>query len=313
MEYPKLFDAEDRNITNHPFILDLGNPTAVISSNVLANKVSFNNFKGELERIYNESSQQISNNLVFAYFQDKVRYQKLKSIFSNFEVYFDDKSGILDRALELGMVFNFEEMVKSFEDTIKYSKQLGEEAYNPFFNYMTSLIQICELKVLEGKLLQLFSEQIERENLNGDISTMSAIQNSTAILYYVIQTPFAFFGKHRLHDEVKKLSKIADKDLGAKDKIQLLSKYANLPLIVYKNTLENMFNQKENLDEGAIKEYYESVNNSIMDIIDTNALIVDAVYEQFFGNKDANRQIDEDGELALEYVPQKDFVDPSIK
>lgn len=318
MEYPRYYHKEDMdtNITKHPFITDVGNPTAVIASSAVANKVSFYNFKGELERIYNENYQLMYNNMVLSYFEDKIRYQKMKSLFSELGIFFNNKTGVFDRAIELGMVLDYEAMVKSYEDTMDIMKNgFGdrEDQTITFFRNMYSLMQICELKVLEGKILNLFSTQIEKENVNGDISTLSAIENSTAILYYVIQTPHAFFGKHRLHDEVKKLSKIADKNLNEKQKIQLLSKYANLPLVVYKNTLENMFFGGEEVGQEEIKGYYESVNDNIMDIIDTNSMIVDAIYDHFLGKDRPNLQIDEDGELTAEYVPKENYVDPSVR
>lgn len=313
MEYKSMTDLDIENGSFHPFILSLGAPTSVICDNAMGQKMEFFSAKAEMETWYrdllmdalslsNGQGQEVDEIFDFFISQQVERTFKEAGISTKTE-----NTGVIERAVELGLQLNCDAMIESFKQTVAPEQYKDDEKIVDFYDNMRSLKQISHLKILESKVLYKYRDIIDREEDKGSISTISAIDASTTIAYLIVISPYAFECKKNLKSFCKELNEKLEKvDMNNANSVsEFLHHYMNFPLLLLENTIDEMTDSEEMpLDE--VDAYCNTLYDSISSIVDINYNILEVMKK----TQEQQRLISENGEMP--YEKNENYIDPSI-
>lgn len=314
MEYSTITDLDVESGGLHPFVIDLGRPTALLCDNAIAYKMALYSAKAEMELWYKDllkdsvSSMQGDINSIKEDIVDYFIDKQVERAFENGYLSVDTKkSTIIDRAVELGMNLNYDAMIESFKCTI--APELCEEGEMPvnFFKAMQSLNQLCTLKVLESKVLYTYKDMIDQEAERNSISTLSSIQNATTIAYLVSASEYAYVGQEETLETMclalmEELKKVDTKNVDSAS--DFLHNYINFPMLLLEHTIDEM-DESDELTNEEIEQYCETLYDSISNILDINFNILEVLAQQ-----QEQAQLSPDGEVP--YERNDDYIDPSI-
>lgn len=152
-------EPEYRNTADHPYITDLGEHSAYVGENILLEQMSFRKFKNAIHIA------RIAENA------DKHEVAFWKDYGMGL-----DQLSVFELAILRGVKFDYQAIANEFNDYVE--KKSSDFAVNFY-----SLSRICELKIIESKLLGLFDTEIQQQKANGEVTLLQNIITATEYMY----------------------------------------------------------------------------------------------------------------------------------
>lgn len=156
-------EQNNETISNHPYIINEGEHISHTSGNILLEQMNFFKFKTKLNLYINELNS--------------------KKVYKFWDAYglTQYKRGAIETAIQKGICLDYDKLNEDLEDFF-------DGKIDDFPANIEALRQICEIKLIESRLLGLFETEIREEQSQGSISLLQAITSTTSFIYSMYES-----------------------------------------------------------------------------------------------------------------------------
>ena len=236
------------SVSEHPYILSDGMHTPYVSDNILVEQLQFYAFKRVLNNeLIDENAKGVS--------KDILDYWSFYGMLSG-------ERSIIESAIQKGFRLNYDAL---YEDIEKFQSEDGYIIDDDFINKFEGLRQLCEIKVIESRLLAMFDKEIQHEGEKGEVTLLQGIVGATDFIYSLYPSGFPLHTDLMRDMDSSTFFKVSykgvvqDKELERED---ALMKYLDLPV----QLLDDIFIVSAEIDVS--EEFMQKFVENLADFVD---------------------------------------------